>query len=88
MAMDRKLLLLERQGRGRPIEIDMREVVNVMFYVVKTGCQWQSLPRDFPNYQSVYYHYHKWCKDGTWERINRALRYEARHQGVLNHVVP
>lgn len=74
------VLPLKRGGAGRPLEIDMREAVNAMFYVLKTGCQWENLPHDFPNYQSVYYHYNKWCKDGTWDRINRALRYEIRHQ--------
>lgn len=74
------LLPLEREGPGRPIEIDMREAVNAMFYVLKTGCQWENLPHNFPNYQSVYYHYNKWCKDGTWDEINRALRYEVRIQ--------
>ncbi len=58
----------------------MREAVNGMLYVVKNGCQWENLPGDFPYYQSVYYHYHKWCLDGTWERVNRALCYELRHQ--------
>jgi putative transposase len=75
-----ELLPLKHLRPGRPIEINMREAVNAMFYVAKTGCQWENLPHDFPNYQSVYYHYNKWCKDGTWERINRALRYEARRQ--------
>jgi len=73
-----KLLPLEKTGAGRPIEIDMREAVNAMLYVSKTGCQWENLPHDFPNYQSVYYHYRKWCLDGTWERVNRALTYESR----------
>ncbi len=75
----RELLPLERQGPGRPIEIDMREAVNAMAYLNKTGCQWENLPGEFPNYQSVYYHYRKWCRDGTWEQVNRALIYEARH---------
>ena len=72
------LLPLDRVGPGRPIEIDMREAVNAMLYVAKTGCQWENLPHEFPNYQSVYYHYRKWCLDGTWERVNRALNYESR----------
>lgn len=76
----KSLLPLDRKGSGRPIEIDMREAVNAMFYVLKTGCQWENLPHDFPNYQSVYYHYNKWCKDGTWDEINRALRYDVRIQ--------
>ena len=74
------LLPIERRGAGRPLELDMREAVNAMFYVTKTGCQWENLPHDFPNHQSVYYHYNKWCKDGTWDNINRALRYAVRAQ--------
>lgn len=66
------------KGPGRPVEIDVREAVNAMLYVVKTGCQWANLPSEFPAPGSVYYHYQKWCRDGTWERINRALVYEAR----------
>lgn len=72
------LLPLERNGPGRPIELDMREVVNAMLYLAKTGCQWDNLPGEFPNPHSVYYHYRKWCLDGTWERVNRALVDAAR----------
>ena len=50
---------------GRPLELDMRQTVNAIFYVVRTGCQWENLPDDYPNYNSVYYHYRKWCVDGT-----------------------
>lgn len=50
------LLPLERKGRGCPIELDMRQVVNAIFYVVRTGCQWENMPKDFPNHNSVYYH--------------------------------
>jgi putative transposase len=82
----KEVLPLQHTGAGRPIEIDMREAVNAMFSVLKTGCQWENLPHDFPNYQSVYYHYNKWCKDGTWEQVNRALRYQVRQQaGRLPH---
>lgn len=41
---------------------------------MKTGCQWENLPHDFPKHQSVFYHYNKWTKDGTWELINRILQ--------------
>jgi len=51
----------------------MRHVVNAIFYRLKTGCQWANLPREFPPASSVYYHYRKWCRDGTWERVNWAL---------------
>ena len=59
---------------GRPIKLDMRCVVNAMMYSVRTGCQWANLPRDYPHPNSVYYHYQKWCHDGTFEQINRVLR--------------
>jgi putative transposase len=73
------ILPLEHKGAGRPLKPDMREVVNAMLYVVKTGCQWANLPGEFPAHQSVYYHYRKWCLDGTWERVNLALVYAQRH---------
>ena len=47
-------------------------------YVLRTGCQWGNLPSDFPNANSVYDHYRKWCLDGTWRRINRVLRRQER----------
>jgi putative transposase len=77
----RPLLPIENSGPGRPIEIDMREAVNAMLYVAKTGCQWENLPGEFPNHNSVFYHYRKWCLDGTWEAVNRALVYQARRSG-------
>lgn len=74
------LLPLARDGQGRPIELDMRQVVNAVFYVVRTGCQWENMPKDYPNHNSVYYHYRKWCRDGTWRRVNEALRQQERQQ--------
>jgi len=58
--------------------LDLRSVVNAIFYVVRNGCIWANLPKEFPNYNSVYYHYRKWCVDGTWQAINEALRRQAR----------
>lgn len=58
----------------------MREVVNAIVYVVRTGCQWALLPADYPNHNSVYYHYRKWCLDGTWQAVNDALRQQERQQ--------
>lgn len=72
------LLCLKRSGRGRPLELDMRAVVNAIFYVLRTGCQWQELPKSYPPYQSVYYHYAKWRDDGAWQAVNAALRQEER----------
>lgn len=74
------LLPPKQKGPGRPIELDMRQVVNATFYVVRTGCQWANLPKEYPNHNSVYYHFRKWCKHGIWRRINTALRKLDRRQ--------
>lgn len=75
-------LPLERSGAGRPIELNMRAVVNAIFYVMRTGCQWANLPSEYPNQNSVYYHYRKWSLNGVWRQINDNLRkLERRRQG-------
>jgi putative transposase len=57
-------------------------VLNAIFYVLVTGCQWRNLPNDYPNPNSVYYHYRKWCRDGTWQRLNRLMVFlERRRMG-------
>src|SRR5258708_3759009 len=56
----------------------MRDVVNAIFYISKTGCQWKMLPHDYPNYNSVYHHFRRWSCAGVWERINTALRESVR----------
>jgi putative transposase len=69
-----------RKGPGRPIELEMRAVVDAIFYLVRTGCQWADLPADFPAPTSVFYHFTKWRKDGTWRAINLALRCRERER--------
>lgn len=64
--------------RGKPQEIDLREIVNATLYVLVTGCQWRYLPKDYPIWQSVYYHFRKWKKSGLWKRIHDTLRAEMR----------
>ena len=68
------------KGVGRPIALDLQKVINGILYVLVTGCQWRNLPKDYPNYNSVYYHYRKWCRDGTWQRINRIMVYLERRR--------
>ena len=63
---------------GRPRRINMREVMNGIFYLVKTGCQWRMLPREFPNWKTVNDYFGKWRKDGTWQGMNDALREQVR----------
>jgi putative transposase len=66
--------------RGRPREVDLREVLNAIFYLNKTGCQWRYLPKDFPHYTVVYYYYRQWVNRGIWEPINAALRERFRQE--------
>ena len=74
----RPLLSPETGGPGRPSELDLRQVVNGIFYLGRTGCQWKNLPKDYPNHNSVYYHYGKWRYDGTWRQVNEVLRQQER----------
>lgn len=66
--------------RGRPQEWPLREVVNGVLYVLRSGCQWRMLPHDLPPWQSVYYHYRQWRLSGVWERINTVLRERIRQR--------
>lgn len=66
---------------GRPRRINMREVVNGIFYLLKTGCQWRMLPKDFPKWKTVNDYFAKWRKDGTWQLLNDALRERVRTAG-------
>jgi putative transposase len=56
-------------------------VVNAILYVLKTGCQWRQLPREFPAWTAVYYYFYRWSQDGTWERLNHTLRSRLRQRG-------
>lgn len=67
-------------GPGKPRTLSMRQVINALLYLDRTGCQWRYLPKDFPNYNSVRYYFDTWRKDGTWQRITLALRQYARQQ--------
>jgi putative transposase len=52
----------------------MREVVNAVFYILRSGCQWRLLPKDFPPHQTVYDYFRSWRSLGAWERIHDRLR--------------
>ena len=65
---------------GRPREVDMREVVNAILYVVRTGCAWRQLPHDFPRWITVYYYFRRFQRDGTWHKIHERLRAQVRRK--------
>jgi putative transposase len=63
---------------GRPREVEMREVVNAILYLNRSGCQWDMLPHDLPAKSSVYEYFAQWRDDGTWQEILDALRQAVR----------
>ena len=65
---------------GRPRKVDLREVLNGIFYVLSTGCQWQALPKDLPPKSTVWDYLSLWDWDGTIERIHHALYVVEREQ--------
>lgn len=64
---------------GRPREVVMREVINAMLYINRSGCQWDMLPHDLPAKSTVYEYFAAWRDDGTWQRILDVLRESYRH---------
>ncbi len=73
-------LLPKAKPGGRPRSVDLREVLNGIFYVVRGGVPWRMLPHDLPPWGTVHYYYWRWRRDGTWETIQDALRTKLRHR--------
>ena len=65
---------------GRPRSADLREVLNGIFYVLSTGCQWEAMPKDLPPKSTVYDYLDLWQWDGTLERVHHALYVACREQ--------
>jgi putative transposase len=66
--------------RASEIAQPPREILDAVFYVLKSGCQWRMLPRDFPPWKTVFHYFRAWRIDGTWERLNRTLRRRLREK--------
>jgi len=65
---------------GRPRSLDMRQVINAILYITVSGIQWRMLPREYPNWKSVYHYFRLWQQDGTWKRLHDTLRAQVRRQ--------
>ena len=63
---------------GRPRTVNIREIVNAIFYIVKTGCQWRALPGDFPHWKTVYSYFLRWRNSGKWQEIHDCLCHQVR----------
>jgi putative transposase len=73
----------EKHG-GRHRTVDMREVVNAILYILRTGCQWRNLPHGFPPWGTVSWYFWLWCNNGTWVRIHDRLREMVREEAGRN----
>ena len=75
-----EVLLPPRVAAGRPPTTDLRAVLNAIFYLLANGCAWHALPHDFPPEGTVRDYFHRWRRDGIWERIHDALRRQVRRR--------
>lgn len=74
--------LLPRSRLGRPRVHSLRSILEAIFYLLATGCQWRALPRDVPCRSTVQSYFYRWRDDGTWRGIHAALVAQARlHRG-------
>jgi putative transposase len=71
-----KPLLPKAKPGGRPRTVDLREVVNAVFYLNRSGCSWRMLPHDFPPWSTVHWFYRQWRLEGTWERLKACPRHD------------
>jgi putative transposase len=72
--------LPQPKATGRPRAYLVREILNAIFYIVRSGCAWRMMPHDLPYWKTVYTYFRRWRLDGTWEQINHALNEAVREQ--------
>ena len=64
--------------RGRPCKWTRRLIVNAIWYVTRTGCQWRTLPKEYPPWPTVYGYFRRWTRSGVWARVNATLVAQVR----------
>ncbi|HYX35156.1 MAG TPA: IS5 family transposase [Oligoflexus sp.] len=69
-----KIFMPPEKFDGRPRTYQFREILNGVFYVVRTGCQWRQMPHDLPPWQTSYHYFRDWKINGVWEKINNEMR--------------
>ena len=65
---------------GRPREVNMRQIINGILYLNRTGCSWRMLPHEFPPWGTVHYYYRRFRLEGVWPRIHDHLREQVRQK--------
>ena len=77
-------MIKEYFPRGNKSKYDKREMVNAVLYLVKTGCQWRNLPKDFPNWKAVSMFFYRAQRKGIWDKVQKMLVKKARIQKGRN----
>jgi putative transposase len=78
-------LVPDAKWGGRPRQVNLREVINAILYLLRAGCQWEMLPHDLPPPGTVYWYFQQWRDDGTWQRMHDALRNDVREAAGRDH---
>jgi putative transposase len=65
---------------GRPRSVNMREIINSIFYILAAGCAWRMMPHDLPPWSTVYHYFRAWRLQGIWQKMNQKLREQIRSQ--------
>lgn len=72
--------LFAAKSTGRPRKHSPRTILNAIFYVLKSGCQWRMLPKDFPSWKLVYWYFSIWTRSGLIEQMYKLLRKKHDYQ--------
>jgi putative transposase len=73
-------LLPAAKPGGRPRSVDLRQILNGIFYLLRSGCAWRSLPREYGPWSTVFHYFRRWRLDDTWARIQAVLHMQVRIQ--------
>src|SRR4028119_1393025 len=67
---------------GRPQYVNVREVINAIFYILCGGCSWRMMPHEFPAWKTVYHYFRLWRNAGVWQQMNQTLRERVRRAAL------
>jgi putative transposase len=73
-----ELLVVRPHRLGRPRKYTLRAILNAIFYVIRTGCQWRCMPHDLSKWKTVHHYFRVWRQRGVWMRLTDALRQQVR----------
>jgi putative transposase len=71
-------LFVKKKRRGPKSRINKRQVLNGIFYLLRTGCQWRYIPREYGNWGMIYGYFQRWTRNNLWQKINDILRIQLR----------